>query len=125
VTPVARYLYEPDAAVIRAHLVEHLAVAIGATKVDEQIAYLTADELIETPFATAYRVKEGIPFGLKRINQYLRTLDVGELVIKKRGLAIDPERFRRQLKYGGEQDRVVLVLTRIRDQPTALICRPA
>lgn len=124
VTPVAQYLYEPDAAVIRAHLVEHLAVAVGATKVDEQIAYLTADELIETPFATAYRVEEGLPFGLKRINRYLRTLDVGELVIKKRGLAIDPEQFRRRLKYGGERDRVVLVLTRIRDKPTALICRP-
>jgi hypothetical protein len=125
VTRVAQYLYEPDAAVIRAHLVEHLAVAVGASKVDEQIAYLTADQLIETPFATGYRVERVIPFGLKRINQCLRTLDVGELVIKKRGLAIDPEQFRRRLKYGGRQARVVLVLTRIRDKPTALICRPA
>jgi hypothetical protein len=124
VTPVAQYLYEPDAAIIRAHLVEHLAVAIGATKIDEQIAYLTADRLIETPFATAYRVKESMPFGLKRINRRLRMLDVGELVIKKRGLAIDPEQFRRRLKYRGEQDRVVLILTRIQDKPTALICRP-
>jgi hypothetical protein len=99
-------------------------VAVGATKIDGQIAYLTADELIETPFATAYRVEESMPFGLKRINRYLRTLDVGELVIKKRGLAIDPEQFRRQLKYGGEHGRVVLVLTRTRDKPTALICRP-
>jgi hypothetical protein len=124
VTPVAQYLYEPDAAVIRAHLVEHLAVGVGASKVDEQIAYLTADELIETPFATAYRVKEAMPFSLKRINQRLRTLQVGELVIKKRGLAIDPEQFRRRLKYGGGQDCVVLVLTRVQDRPTALICWP-
>jgi hypothetical protein len=124
VTSVGQYLYEPDAAVIRAHLVEQLAVQIGATKIDEQIAYLTADELVETPFATAYRVETSMPFGLKRINRYLRTLDVGELVIKKRGLAIDPEQFRRRLKYGGGEDRVVLVLTRTRDRPTALVCSP-
>jgi hypothetical protein len=123
-TPVGRVLYEPDPAVIRAHLVEHLAVAIGATKVDEQIAYLTADTLIETPFATAFAVQESMPFGLKRINRRLRTMEVGELVIKKRGLAVDPEQFRRRLKYGGGQDRIVLVLTRVQDRPTALICRP-
>jgi hypothetical protein len=124
VTAVAPVLYEPDAAVIRAHLVEHLATAIGAQKIDEQIAYLTADRLVETPFATAYQVETSMPFGLKRINRHLRTLDVGELVIKKRGLAIDPERFRSRLRYGGGQDRVVLVLTRVRDQPTAIFCRP-
>jgi hypothetical protein len=124
VTSVAQYLYEPDAAVIRAHLVEHLAVEIGATKIDEQIAYLTADDRIGTPFATAYRVEASMPFGLKRINRYLGTLDIGELVIKKRGLAIDPEQFRRRLKYGGGKDRVVLVLTRVRDRPTALVCWP-
>jgi hypothetical protein len=130
VGPVAQYLYEPDPAVIRAHLVEHLAVAIAATKIDDQIAYLTADELIDTPFAKAYRVEERMPFGLKRINRHLRALDVGELVIKKRGLAVDPEQFRRRLKYSGErgrgdQGRVILVLTRVDNQPTALICRPA
>ena len=124
VTPPAQVLYEPDAAVIRGHLVEHLAAAIGATKVDAQIAYLTADTLIDTPFATPYRVQEVMPFGLKRINRRLRALEVGELVIKKRGLAIDPEQFRRRLKYGGGTERVVLVLTRLGDKPSALICRP-
>jgi SAM-dependent methyltransferase len=124
-TPVGRYLYEPDAAVIRAHLVEHLAVRIDARKIDPQIAYLTADELVNTPFAVAYRVQEVMPFGLKRINRRLREMDIGQLVIKKRGLAIDPEQFRRRLKYGGTQQKVVLVLTRVQDEPTALICLPA
>jgi hypothetical protein len=123
VTPVKNYLYEPDAAVIRAHLVEHLALRIAATKIDEQIAYLTADVVVETPFAAAYRVREVMPFGLKRINRRLRTMSIGELVIKKRGLAIDPEQFRRRLRYGVGTDKVVLVLTRVRDKPTALICQ--
>jgi SAM-dependent methyltransferase len=119
-----RYLYEPDPAVIRAHLVEHLAQDLGFTKIDDQIAYLTADTLVRTPFATAYRVEETMPFNLKRLNRRLRELHIGELIIKKRGLPVDPEQFRRRLKYGGGKQRVVLVLTRVQDRPTALICHP-
>ena len=124
VKAVGRYLYEPDAAVIRAHLVEHLATDAGMHKIDPQIAYLSADALIETPFATAYQVEEVMPFGLKRIRARLRALDTGELVIKKRGIGIDPALFRRHLKHkGGHGDRTVLVLTRVQERPTALICR--
>jgi hypothetical protein len=124
VTPVGRYLYEPDAAVIRAHLVEQLAEDVDANKIDPEIAYLTADTLIETPFATAFRVEEVVPFSLKAVNKRLRALDIGELVIKKRGFGVDPEAFRRRLKYGGGKGRVVLVLTRAQDRPLALICHP-
>ncbi len=124
VKAVGRYLYEPDAAVIRAHLVEHLAACAGMHKVDPQIAYLSADAWIETPFATAYEVEELMPFGLKRIRARLRALDSGELVIKKRGIGIDPAQFRRELRHRGEGGaQVVLVLTRVQDRPTALICR--
>ena len=98
---------------------------MAACKIDPQIAYLTADALIETPFATAYRVEEVVPFSLKAVNRRLRALDIGELVIKKRGFAVDPEAFRRRLRYEGGKDKVVLVLTRAQDRPLALICRPA
>lgn len=123
VVPVGRYVYEPDAAVIRAHLVAHLAQQMSAAQIDAQIAYLTSDELVDTPFATPYQVEQVMPFNLKQINRHLRGLDVGELVIKKRGLALDPEQFRRRLKYGPGSRRLVLILTRVRDRPTALFCR--
>jgi len=124
VKPVGRYLYEPDAAVIRAHLVEQLAVEAGMFKIDPQIAYLSSDNLVETPFATAYRVEEAMPFGLKRIRARLRAIGASELVIKKRGIGIDPEAFRRQLKLkNGDGARTVLVLTRVQDRPAALICQ--
>jgi hypothetical protein len=123
ITPPGRYLYEPDAAVIRAHLVEDLATQLGATKLSEQIAYLTADALVETPFATAYQVEEVMPFNLKRLKRRLKVLSIGELVIKKRGFPVDPEQFRHRLSYSG-QGRTVLVLTRVRERPTAILCRP-
>jgi len=122
-----RYLYEPDPAVIRAHLVEHLAVKLSATKLDPEIAYLTSDRQVETPFARAYRIDEAMPFQLKRLNRRLRAIEIGELAIKKRGFPVDPERFRHRLRYartpGGPI--VVLILTHVQGQPTALFCRPA
>ena len=50
--PTGRYLYEPDPAVIRAHLVGTLAAQMNAAPVDPQIAYLLGDRLVPTPFAT-------------------------------------------------------------------------
>ncbi len=45
VTPPRAFLWEPDPAILRATLVTALAQMIGATQVDEQIAYLTGDTL--------------------------------------------------------------------------------
>ncbi|MBN1642522.1 MAG: SAM-dependent methyltransferase [Anaerolineae bacterium] len=122
---VGDYLYEPDAAVIRAHLVRTLAAQIGARQIDPQIAYLTADRQIDSPFVTGYQVLERMPFGLKRIRARLRAYDVGELAIKKRGIGIDPAQFWRRLPHGEGRERVILIVTRVRDRPTALICRSA
>ena len=51
VTLPGAVLYEPDGAVIRAHLVEQLAGRLNATKLDPDIAYLTAGAYTPTPFA--------------------------------------------------------------------------
>jgi SAM-dependent methyltransferase len=121
VTLPSRYFYEPDGAVIRAHLVEPLAQSLGLTKIHADIAYLTGDRLLQTPFAKAYRVCEAQPFNLKTLKRRLRELDIGELVIKKRGFPIEPEVLRKELKLDGSQKRV-LFLTRITDHPYMLIC---
>ena len=116
-----RYLYEPDGAVIRAHLVEQLAAAEGLHKLHPEIAYLSGDRLVETPFAKAYRIEEAHPFHLKRLKERLRQLEVGRLVVKKRGFPVDPEVFRKQLKLRGSQAKV-LILTRTEERPYMLIC---
>ena len=124
-TPVGQYVYEPDGAVVRAHLIENLAREIGATKLGEEIAYLTSSSFLDTPFAVPYIVEESMPFSLKRLNRRLRAFDVGELIIKKRGFPVDPEQFRHRLKYGGSQRRLTLILTRVESRPTAILCRRA
>ena len=115
------YLYEPDPAVIRAQLVATLADQIGAAQLDRTIAYLTADRAVATPFARCWRVLEWLPFNLKRLRARLTALDAGPVTVKKRGSPLDTDALARQLSGAGEHTLVV-VLTRMRDQPVALIC---
>jgi len=117
----ATYLYEPDPAIIRARLVASLAQQLGAAQLDREIAYLTADAPVATPFARCWRVLEWLPFGLKRLRARLRALGAGEVTVKKRGSPLDTDALARQLTGAGDR-ALVVVLTHVQGQPAALIC---
>lgn len=121
-----RYLYEPDGAVIRAHLVAETAALIGADArlIDPTIAYLTSDRLTATPFATAYELTDVLPFNLKRLKALLREREVGNLTVKKRGSAVEPEEIRRRVKPSGPHACTVF-LTRVSGAPAMLLGHPA
>ena len=114
------YLYEPDGAVIRAHLVARLATRIDATLIDPQIAYLTADVAQPTPFARVFAIDDHFPFQLKRLRAYLRQRGVGRVTIKKRGSPLEPEALRQALRLRGENE-AVLFLTQVMGRHTVLI----
>ncbi|MCT2280534.1 THUMP-like domain-containing protein [Micromonospora chalcea] len=124
VGPVRRFLYDPDPAVVRAHLVAELAADLDATLADPSIAYLYADEARPTPFARCLEITDVLPFSLKRLRALLRERRVGRVEIRKRGSALEPEKLRRDLRLSGEA-AADLVLTRVAGDPTVLVCRPA
>ncbi|RIV38622.1 THUMP-like domain-containing protein [Micromonospora radicis] len=123
VGPVRRFVFDPDPAVVRAHLVAELAAELDATLADPSIAYLYADRAIRTPYARCLEVTDVLPFSLKRLRTLLRERRVGRVEILKRGSALEPERLRRDLRLAGDQP-ASLVLTRVADAPTVLICQP-
>ncbi len=114
------YLYEPDKAVIRAHLVEALAQQLGADKIDEEIAYLTSESAQASPFARCFAVEAVFPFQLKQLRHYLRQHNIGRVTIKKRGSPLEPDTLRRQLRLRGSQHRIIF-LTQVLGEPTVLI----
>ncbi|MFD7919014.1 methyltransferase domain-containing protein [Streptomyces sp. NPDC059740] len=122
--PVGRFLYEPDGAVIRAHLVADVAAQVQGRLLDPTIAYVTADELRPTRYATAYEITDVLPFHVKRLRALLRERGVGVAVIKKRGSAVEPEELRRRLKLSGPHTCTVF-LTRVAGAPTMLLGHPA
>ncbi|MGW4230895.1 THUMP-like domain-containing protein [Streptomyces sp. NPDC004980] len=123
VGPVGRYLYEPDGAVIRAHLVAAVVERCGGRLVDETIAYVTNDELYVSDRTTAYEITDRLPFNMKKLKALLRERRVGVLTVKKRGSAVEPEELRRKMKLQGPHAATVF-LTRVGGAPTMLIGQP-
>lgn len=117
------YLYEPDGAVIRAHLVQELAHQLNACKIDPNIAYLTADSYQPTPFARCFQVEDAFPFQLKRLRTYLRQHHIGKVTIKKRGSPLEPDWLRSQLRLKGKEHRIVF-LTQVKEKAAVLIAQP-
>ena len=52
----------------------------------------------------------------------LRTRGIGALEIRKRGVAVEPDQLRRDLRLAGSGS-ATLVLTRVDATPIALLCR--
>ncbi len=109
--PLGEYLLEPDGAVIRARLIGDLARTLGARMLHPDIAYLTADEPAETPFASCFRVEAVLPLDVKTLKKELSARGIGTLEIKKRGVDLDPAQFRTRLGLKGGAS-ATLILTR-------------
>lgn len=124
VTGVAGYLIDCAPVVTRSGLVTTLAASLGATRIDEHIGYLTTDTApAASPFATVYRVLDVMPFERKRVARALAGLDCGGLTVMKRGYAGDTEALRRAwLQHCRGRRQLVVALTRIGDEHTAVIC---
>jgi hypothetical protein len=121
---IARYIYEPDGAVIRARLIGELAREIGAHMLDPHIAYMSSHVLVETPFAQAFEVTETLPLDVKQIRAWAKSHNIGTLEIKKRGVDIDPAEFRKKLSLSGKES-ATLILTRIGNERMALVAKRA
>jgi SAM-dependent methyltransferase len=116
-----RYLLDPSPAVTRAELVEDLARMLHAWQIDAQIAFLSTDNLVPTPFGRWLRIEDSRPWNVNDLRKVLRARDVGQVDIRRRGLAGDTEQIARDLKLQGQR-KVTLVMTRVDDQPWAFVC---
>ncbi len=116
------YIYEPDPAVLRAGLVKTLGGQLGAWQIDPDIAYLSSDRLVETPFARLWAVEDWFPFSLKRLRAYLRERKVGRVTVKKRGSPLQPEELIHKLRLEGEEERV-LFLTHVQGRAVVVVGR--
>jgi hypothetical protein len=122
IRPPGAFLLDPDPAVTRSGLVEALGQSLGGCwKIDDQVAFLSADHPMFTPFGRSLRIDASMPWSLARLKDSLRGLDIGTVDIRKRGSAVDVDEIQRRLKLTGSRMATV-VLTRVVDQPWAFVC---
>ena len=117
------FIYDPDPAVVRSHLLDPLSRQLDAWKLDPQVAYLSSDTCTLTPFARTYQVLECLPFKLKRLRELLLSQGFFPAEIKKRRFPIEPPQLQQRLKIRSGEQPVTLIATRIRDRPVVAICK--
>lgn len=118
------WLFEPNPAAIRAHLTPQIALEISGAQMDRDIAYLTAEDYHATPFVTAYRILDWMPFHAKNLQAWLRTHNRRVEVVKKRGVDLEPDDVRKKLASSALADNppLVLVLMRRKEQTLTILC---
>jgi hypothetical protein len=123
VSALKQFIYEPDNAVVRSHLIADLAREVGASLISREIAYLSSDREIDSPMMRGFRVIDEMAFDRKKLKAYLREQNIGTLEIKKRGVDVVPEQLRKEMSLKGEI-AATLILTRVGDDHRALIAQP-
>lgn len=123
---LGEYIYEPDNAIIRSHLLGQLADSLGLHIFANEIAYLSGVEgasSIKSPWLKGYRVLDNLTFDRKKLKAYLRERNIGTLEIKKRGSDVVPEQLRKEMALKGE-GAATLIVTRVGDAHRVLVTEP-
>ena len=117
---VGEYLYDTDPAIRASGLTGAIASERGLFALGAGAAYLTSNSAVAHPLLSRFRVQELLPLRTGTLARHLQILGIGSLEIKKRGIATDPERLRKQLKLRGDQS-ATLVLTSIGPRQVAIL----
>ena len=120
VRALGAFVHEPDGAVIRARLIGEVARSLEAGMLADQIAYLTSDAALTSPFVASFRVRELLPAETRALSRALRERGIGRLEIKKRGVDVDPAALRTALKLRGDGS-ATLILTRVGSKRLAIL----
>jgi len=121
---VGDVLVDPDAAVVRAHLVRHYAARQGLSLVDPHLAYLAG--LVVPQGVRGFRVLDAAPYRERTVADWARRDGIGTLEIKQRGTPVIPDDLRRRLRpalTGPTTAAATLVVARIGDDAQAFWCR--
>lgn len=121
------WLYEPDRAVTRAGLLGAVTARTGGAEIEPGLGYVTSDRFAEVEFARRFTVSEAMPFNVKSLRSWLRTRGITGVTIKKRGIRLDEDRLRRELRIGrkaGSGEQATIVLTRVAGTPAVLVVHP-
>ncbi|PWJ26194.1 methyltransferase family protein [Branchiibius hedensis] len=103
------FLYEADRAVIRAGLTGALINAVDGRELAPGLGYVVSAKQRFVPWAKRYAVREAIPFNVKALRARLRDEQIGNLTIKKKGVSLDADALRRQLRLSGSRSGTIAI----------------
>jgi hypothetical protein len=119
---IGAYVFEPDAAVLAAHLHGALAAEHALQAVAAGVAYWTGDRPLHDPALAAFAMQEVLPFDARRVKALLRERKIGRLEVKQRGTGLEPATIQRQLRVEGN-GTATLLLAKIQGHVVAILAQ--
>lgn len=118
---IGAYMHEPHPAVLAAGISHSLGQQLGLLPMATDVAYLTGGT-VQHPLVQSFQVIEILPVDLKKVAAALRSMDVGTLEVKRRGVEQAAGDQFLKLKLSGSQ-RATVILTRLGDKRIAIIAK--
>lgn len=105
----ASYVFDPDAAVVAAGLVDSLAVRWQLDRLAGGVAYLTGDVPRCEALAACFAVREVVPFDERKLKRAIAARNWGRLEVKVRGVQVEPAQLIRRLAVDGDGAGTVII----------------
>ena len=117
------WVFEPVKAMVRSHLFAAFGASHGLLRMDASIAWMTGPEAVRSHFLKAYRVLAHGPLKAGTEEALLRQTGRSCAAVKKRGVAVIPEKALKNLK-NLQGPPAVLSYTRVRDEKWVMVTEP-
>lgn len=114
---ISTYIFEPDVAIIKAHLIDEVANEFKLSKINKNIAFLTKDnfENHEKRLFRIFKVLKVAEFSLKSIRKDLLKMKIDTISVINRGTPIQIEKLVQDLKVK-EGNGLFLLITRLKNE---------
>lgn len=115
------YIFDPDPAVVRSGLLDHVGEMHSLCRLDSADEYLTGQEIPDTGFVTAFRVEVVLPNNPRELKRYLAKNPSRDYQLKCRHLKVNASELQRKLPRGDGPIRVVIFL-RVNGKARIVVC---
>jgi len=115
------FIYEPDPAFIKAHLISDIAEIHNLSQLHKKVAYLTGNVFIKSPILKCYHVLSYESLDYSLINKKLNILNIGTVDLKSRGISVDLKNVHKLIRGNGRK-KGLLIFTKVLNKPSGIIC---
>lgn len=105
----ARWIGDPDPALLRSGLLGNLAKEFGLAPLAGPIAYLGGDHEPRTPFLRVWKVLASTSLDPKKVRAMLNERDIGPIHVRKRGHGDSPQVLEKRLRGRGSRRGELLI----------------
>lgn len=116
-----RFLFEPHAAVLAAHLAAALAKRHGLDPLRTDGGYLTGDQPLANPLVSCFEIETQLPFDERRVRRLIRERGIARVEVKKRGVPLDPAALAKRLQHREGDRAATLIVTPLAGRVVAIL----